>query len=184
MTQIVLDEREQIHARINRQMKELFQIEDMSGVELMTTLGRVFQLGEILDSQRFDIPDVSLPRWRLLLHLFIAEQLGNTAGLTPTEMSDFRQVSKNTVSSLLRGLEEQGLIQRTIDAKDLRLFRIHLTGAGRQLIIGSAPQRINGLNQLVSGLEREEQEQLTYLLNKLRKSLERQVCQPQKEEKS
>lgn len=164
------------HTKIYHQLKDLFQIEDMSGVELFTSLARVAQLSETLALIRIDGPDVSMPRWRLLLHLFIAEQLGNTSGLTPTELSEFRQVSKNTVSSLLRGLEEQDLIQREMDPKDLRIFHIHLTDAGRQLILGSAPQRLQGLNHMLSGLSAEEIQNLIQLLNKLRGSLERQCC--------
>jgi DNA-binding MarR family transcriptional regulator len=184
MNHIGIDEKDLRHAKIYNNMKDTFQIEDMSGVEFFSTLARVFQLGEAFDSMRFDDPNVSLPRWRLLLHLFITEQMGNTTGLTPTELSHFRQVSKNTVSSLLRGLEEKGLIQRTMDAKDLRLFHIHLTDAGRQIIIDTAPQRINGLNQMLSVLSMEEKNQLTFLLTKLRKSLEGQVCQFQKDEQN
>lgn len=163
-------------------MKTIFHIEDMSGVELFTTLARVSQLFEMFDSLQFIEQDVSLPRWRLLLHLFIAEQMGNTAGLTPTELSQFRQVNKNTISALLRGLEGQGFILREIDPKDLRLFRIHLTQAGRKIILNTAPQRIDGLHQMLSGLSEAEIVQLTLLLNKLRSSLEGQVSQFHKEQ--
>jgi DNA-binding MarR family transcriptional regulator len=182
MIKNTIEERDLRHQKIYNQMKSLFHIDDMSGVELFTSLARVAQLSETLDSLRFDEEDVSLPRWRLLLHLFIAEQMGNTAGITPTELSHFRQVSKNTISALLRGLEEQGLIQREMDPKDLRLFRIHLTQAGRQIIHDTAPQRIDGLHQMLSDLSGDEIVQLTLLLNKLRSSLEGQICQFQKEQ--
>jgi DNA-binding MarR family transcriptional regulator len=182
MIKDTIEEKDRLHQKIYNQMKSLFHIDNMSGVELFTSLARVAQLSETLDSLRFNDEVVSLPRWRLLLHLFIAEQMGNTAGITPTELSNFRQVSKNTISALLRGLEEQGLIQREMDPKDLRLFRIHLTQAGRQIIHDTAPQRIEGLHQMLSDLSDTEITQLTFLLNKLRNSLQSQVCQYQKEQ--
>jgi DNA-binding MarR family transcriptional regulator len=172
-------ERESRHGKIYKQLKDQFQIEDLSGVELFTSLARIAQLGEMIAMTHVNGSDVSIPRWRILLHLFIAEQFGNTKGLTPTMLSEFRQVSKNTVSSLLRGLEEKGLIQREMDPSDLRIFHIRLTDAGRQVVIDSAPPRLIGMNKMLSGLSREEIQQLLDLLRKLRGSLESQCCQMQ-----
>ena len=174
-------ERDHLHLQIYRQIQNLFQMDDLRGVEIIAALNRITQLSELVDAQRFDLPDLSLPRWRLLLHLFLTEQLKSSAGLTPTELSQFQQVSKNTISALLRGLEEQGLIRRELDSDDLRVFRIHLTDAGRQLILDTAPRRIAGLNQMLAVLPDEEVEQLTLLLTKLRHSLEDQFCQLQKD---
>ncbi len=101
-------------------------------------------------------------------------------GLTPTELSQFQQVSKNTISSLLRGLEEQGYIQREIDPKDLRVFRIHLTEAGRQLILSMGPKRVQGLNQLLVDMSDDEKTLLIQLLHTLRISLEKQFQRLQK----
>lgn len=52
------------------------------------------------------------PRWGLLMRLYIEEVSGNMSGLSPSQLSHYQHVSKNTVSALLRGLEEQGLIAR------------------------------------------------------------------------
>jgi DNA-binding MarR family transcriptional regulator len=175
------EERDRHLRKVYQQLKDLFHIENMSGIELFSALSRAAQLSEMLSSQRPDGQDLSLPRWRLMLHLFMVEQFGNSTGITPTELSEFRQVSKNTISALLRGLEEQGYIQRELDPKDLRIFRIHLTEAGRQVIINTAPQRIEGVNQLLSSLSEEEIQQLILLLNKLSRSLADQFCQFQKD---
>lgn len=158
---------EQIIANI----KKLFHIEDTSGIVLFSTLQRIAHLSEILDCHPSDELDLSGPRWRLLLRLFAEEQMGKAEGLTPTVLSRSQRVSKNTISALLRGLEDQGLIQRVLDPKDLRVFRIQLTPAGRKLVMDTAPQRIEGLNQLLSGLNPEERIQLSALLEKLLHSL-------------
>ncbi len=106
--------------------------------------------------------------------------MGKPEGITPTELSHFQRVSKNTISALLRGLEEQGLIQRNLDSEDLRVFRIQLTDAGRALVLNTAPNRIAGLNKLLSGLNPEEREQLILLLEKLRLELKACVHHPEK----
>lgn len=182
MLQDSREKMDQFHKKIHQQIQNLFNIEDISGIELFFSLNRAAQLSEMLDSIRFDGQDLSAPRWRLMLHLFMAEQMGKPASLTPTELSRFQQVSKNTISALLRGLEEQGFISRESDPKDLRIFRIHLTESGRELILKTAPGRIRSLNQMLSSLPREDIEQLTSLLKKLRHSLEDQFCQIQKDQ--
>jgi DNA-binding MarR family transcriptional regulator len=162
---------QQIRFQINQHLKTLFNIEDTSGIELYTTFQRVSHLVELVEAQSIDDPDLSGPRWRIILSLFIAERMGKTNGMTPTSISYAHHVSKNTISSLLRGLEDQGLIQRTLDPDDLRIFRIQLTPSGRELAIKSGPQRLGDVNRLVSALSADECIQLTGLLDKLGQSL-------------
>jgi DNA-binding MarR family transcriptional regulator len=64
-------------------------------------------------------------------------------------------------------MENQELIERNIDQSDRRIFRIRLTAKGRQLVKDTNPQRVDLLNDLVSGLESKEREQLIRLLKKL-----------------
>ena len=157
----------QIRAHIQDHLKKLFAIEESSGIELFVMLQRTAHLVRLLDNQYDETMELSGPRWRLLMRLFIDEDMGNSAGLTPTAISQSQHVTKNTISALLRGLEAQGLIQRTLDSADLRTFRIKLTEAGRDYLRKNAPARMENLNHLLSGLETQEQEQLTTLLEKL-----------------
>ncbi len=141
--------------------------EDTTGLELVAMIRGLANLYEAAEVPPEGDIDLSGPRWLLLLRLMAEEHVGNTDGVTPTGLSHFQNVSKNTISSLLRGLEEQGLIHRAIDPDDKRLFRIQLSERGRSLMAVAAPQRIRYLNCLVSGLTAEEKEQLFSLLGKL-----------------
>ncbi len=111
--------------------------------------------------------DLSGPRMGVLVRLFDEEQRGNLEGITPTVLSHNQYVSRNTISALLRGLEDQGLIERRLDPVDRRLFRIRLTETGRAAVKTLGPQRVAAANQIVSGLSPEEQEELIGLLTKL-----------------
>ena len=115
--------------------------------------------------------ELSGPRWFLLLRLYVEEERGKRLGLPPSYLSRCQDVTKNTISVLLRGLEEQGWIERRLDPDDRRVFRIRLTPAGRELIRTSAPVRLAHLNALVDDLGPEEKEQLIRLLTKLHRSL-------------
>lgn len=124
--------------------------------------------------------ELSGPRMSILARLMESEKRGK-AGITPTELSHNQHVSRNTISALLRGLEEQKLIQRELDPDDRRLFRIHITAAGHKLVQTMAPQRIAMANQIVSGLSPEEQAQLVTLLSKLFVSLQNHCHCPEGE---
>jgi DNA-binding MarR family transcriptional regulator len=91
--------------------------------------------------------------------------------MSPTYLSRCQSVSKNTISSLIGGLEEQGLVERELDRTDKRVFRIHLTDAGRQAVEETAPEHVAYLNALAGGLSGDERVQLVRLLEKLHGSL-------------
>ena len=148
-------------------VRQALGAQDTSGMELFGLIRGLANLYEMAEVPPGSTIDLSGPRWFLLLRLLGEEYEGNCTGMTPTDLSYNQNVSKNTISSLLRGLEEQGLIQRAIDPVDRRIFRILLTDHGRDLMRVAAPRRIGHLNRLASGLAPAEQEQLMDLLSKL-----------------
>lgn len=158
---------ERIRDQLRQQVRRLSGTDDVSGIELFTLLRVAANLAEGLEGRCCAESTLSGPRFGLLLRLLVEEQLGNAEGLTPTHLSHSQNVSKNTISSLLRGLEEQGLIARNLDRQDYRLFRIQLTPGGRQLVLATAPARLGSLNQLSAGLNPQERQSLISLLDKL-----------------
>lgn len=161
---------EHLQAHMREHVREMTGSEDISGVELSALVRMAANFYDGQATEKGGPCDLSGPRLGLLLRLFIEEKRGSQAGLTPTQLSRGQAVSKNTTSSHLRGVEEQGLITREIDAQDKRLFRIRLTEKGRQLVRSSAPGHIHKLNQMAAALTPEEQAQLNALLKKLIRS--------------
>jgi DNA-binding MarR family transcriptional regulator len=168
-----VDEEKSQHLRshMRRHVQELTGEAETSGLELASIIRWLANLYENAEVPAVCTADLSGPRWGLMLRLLAEEKSGACDGLTPTHLSRFQNVSKNTISSLLRGLEEQGLIQRTLDPKDRRLFRIQLTEYGRRTVEEEAPPRIRHLNELASGLSPLEKEQLIDLLYQLYRSV-------------
>ena len=112
------------------QMKLVCGLDDISGIELASQIRVLGNLYDTVTGQNNEDGDISGPRWHVLMRLYGEEKQGNTQGITPTSLSHSHRVSKNTISALLRGLEEQGLIRRELDSTDRRIFRIQLTQAG------------------------------------------------------
>jgi DNA-binding MarR family transcriptional regulator len=161
------DHLEMIRSHNRDQIQKLTGLTDTSGIEVISMVRIVMNLLDGNIALRSGQSDVSGPRWGLLMCLIGEEQLGKKEGITPTNLSRYQNVSKNTISALLRGLEEQGFIQRNLDPLDHRIFRIQLTTAGREFVKTTSPSRMVYLNQLVSGLTVEERDQLISLLEKL-----------------
>jgi DNA-binding MarR family transcriptional regulator len=144
---------------------------DTAGLELMRLIRIVANQFDAVVDERLGGVGLSGPRWALLLRLMAEDWRSGGQGASPTQLSRCQNVSKNTISALLRGLEEQGLVERALDAQDRRVFRIRLTGAGQELIQATAIESIRYFNELVSGLSPAERLQLIALLGKLHGSM-------------
>ena len=157
---------------------ELSGAQTINGFELTRMIKIVSSLYDMTFASTIKEAEISGPRFGILMGLYINEKIGRTSGINPTFLSKMQNVNKNTISSLISGLEEQGLIYREIDPEDRRAFRIKLTEEGRLLTTKQAPIYIEYMNASASGLTLDEQTQLLQLLNKLidslRSNLERQ----------
>lgn len=140
---------------------------DTRGIEIMAMTRMAANMMEVCFSQSDPVSELTPARWGLLVYLLEEEHKGNCEGITPTSMSQNRNVRKNTISSILRGMEDQGLIERDIDKEDRRIFRIRLTEKGRALVETTSPLRVEVLNKIVSSLNPTERHDLVNLLEKL-----------------
>jgi DNA-binding MarR family transcriptional regulator len=164
------DRIERMRAHARQDIRQMLGQDQITGVEISHLVRMVSNQYEMLGEQLANGDGLSGPRLWLLLRLMAEEDRGNRE-ITPTDLSRCQNVSKNTISALLRGLEDQGLITRQLDPNDRRIFRIQITSQGRALILATAPHHGRLLNQVASQLTPEEQEQLINLLGKLYRSI-------------
>ena len=165
------DHMEKMGHFFEKRMKELAGTNNVQGLELTGLIRRLGNIYDAIFNQNSGDSELSGPRLAILMRLFIDEEIGNGEGITPTILSHFQNVSKNTISSLLNGLEDQGLLERENDPIDRRIYRLKITDAGRALVKEFAPRQMEYLNSLSSDLTIEEQEQLIVLMKKLLQSL-------------
>ncbi len=163
-----------MHAEaVHRLLEDMGAHVDLTGLELVRLvriLGHQFDRSASVSGED---AGVTGPRWRLLLRLMAEEKRTPGEGMSPGYLSRCQSVSKNTISTLLRGLEDDGLVERALDPGDRRSFRIQLTPAGRDLVRKSTPARLARLNELVAELTPEERSHLIALLTRLNRSLAR-----------
>ena len=110
---------------------------------------------------------LSFAQYRILLDLLFCEQFKGTGELNPSEISERQGISRNTVSSLIGNLEEEGLVERRLDREDRRRFIIALTDGGRETARAHAARHLRAVGDCFQMLTAEEKETLGELLLKL-----------------
>lgn len=153
-------------------LQEMQSDVDPKIVRLMDSMRQVshalYQLGE----SSLVAAGLTFARFRLLMSLLISEQLDGRDELNPSEISDKLGISRNTVSTLIRELEQEGLIERHLDHSDRRRFKIRLTAAGQTLIRENTSQHYHIIGGCFDALSSEEQESLSSILAKLDASID------------
>ncbi len=131
--------------------------------ELRKVAHQLYRLSEI----SLDESSLSYAQYRVLMNLLFNEWRGNTQGVNPSAISESQGTSRNTISALIRGLEEEGLIERQLDQDDRRRFYIRLTDAGRQKVRDHARQHMQFVDNLFAVFNSEELDTLGRLLSRL-----------------
>lgn len=110
---------------------------------------------------------MSVAQYRILMTLLFSEQSEGRAALNPSEISRMRGTSRNTISALIRSLEQDGLVARELDPHDRRKFNIGLTDAGRDAVRRHADAHFALVEAVFAVLDEEEVAVFGRILTKL-----------------
>ncbi|MFD1676412.1 MarR family winged helix-turn-helix transcriptional regulator [Alicyclobacillus fodiniaquatilis] len=95
---------------------------------------------------------------------------GEEADVTGVKVSDISHhlnVAAPTITQLIKGLEESGLVERKMDEADRRVIRVKLTDEGEKTIQQAHKELSDTLDGLISYLGEEDSNQLAELLAKV-----------------
>lgn len=93
--------------------------------------------------------------------------IGETPGLTASQVTARTAMDKVAVSRAVAGLEEVGRLIRQRDESDGRAARLHLTPEGEAIYARIVPIAQSSEHDLLAGLSEAERAELTRLLDKL-----------------
>ncbi len=96
-----------------------------------------------------------------------------SGSITLGELAEAEQVRPPTMTRIVNALEEQQLIVKTKDAKDLRTIRIAATTKGKKLLLQGRARLIRLLSEQIQRLEVDEQAKLAATLHTLQHVVER-----------
>ena len=130
------------HVKTSRTQDEDLQLADamvMAAIRLTRTLRAQNRSAEL-----------SGPQISALAAIVYSDQI------TARELARLEEVTPATISRLLASMEAAGLIARTRDEKDARLYRIHATADGRRLIEHGHRKRLMPLAKVIGNLSSQE----------------------------
>lgn len=104
--------------------------------------------------------DLLQGRWWVLILLMREESLTST----PSALAEKIGVSRATMTGLLDGLAQSGLVQRVYSQTDRRSVQIRLTAAGQARLDAVMPDYYRRLKLCMSGLDEVQRQQLQQLL--------------------
>jgi MarR family transcriptional repressor of emrRAB len=152
-------------------LQEMQSDVDPKTVRLMDSMRRVSHALYQLAESSLASAGLTFARFRLLMGLLTSEELDGRDELNPSEISSKLGISRNTVSTLIRELEEDDLIERNLDNRDRRRFNIRLTPAGQTVVRENASQHYHIIASCFDALSPEEQDSLGNILSRLGTSI-------------
>lgn len=139
------------------------KVDDLTFAALVS----IYKTGNKLlnDIEEFLKPyNISHGRFSILLNLY--EHLGRS--LYPSEIADSLEISRPTVTGMLKKLVRDGLVTRVVDGDDARKSKIRLSKSGFALLEQIIPIYNKRVVMFGEGLSDEEKYKLIELLGKIR----------------
>ncbi len=144
---------------------------DPMSILLFRQVKRADRLLTRFAQKQLEMAGLSWPRFMLLMLLMANETFHGDGGLQPSELSEIEGIPRNSVSTLLASLEEEGLVSRQLHGTDRRKFVIRLTPQGRELLKSKLGTQFEQLTQYFAAFSDQERATLLDLLTRLNESL-------------
>lgn len=135
-------------------------------VRLMEQLRQVSHDIYQISEQSLARAELSFAQYRILMQLYFTRVVHGRDALNPSEISDRQGTSRNTVSALIRTLEESGYVARHLDQDDRRKFNIRITAEGEAIVRDNALRHLKTIEDCFGVLNSAEQETLLTLLTR------------------
>jgi DNA-binding MarR family transcriptional regulator len=100
-------------------------------------------------------------------HVMVLRRLAGDEGRSQQALGDALQIPPSRMVALVDALEQRGLLRRRPSPSDRRVRTLHLTKEGRRLLSRVMEISLEHEQELCSGLQPANREQLLTLLNRL-----------------
>ncbi len=97
---------------------------DPTVMRLMDEMRLVAHALRLIGEDSLEASGLTYAQFRVLMALFVAAEIEGRDELNPSEISQRQGTSRNTISTLIRSLEEDGCIERRLDQADRRRVNI------------------------------------------------------------
>ena len=147
--------------------REAYPAKQGEALKLWVVLARCFNSFAQAEALRIKPTDLTPPQFGVL------EALAHLGPMKMCTIGTKLLMSGANLTGVVDRLENKGLVRRVMDADDRRTYVIHLTDAGGKLISKIFARHATVIEELSAGLGSAEKRELTVLLKKLGKSVQR-----------
>lgn len=156
----------EVEVRVRKLAEHFPQLELTSFYTLMTFIHTSHELYNKMSGKMSEY-GLSVGKMKILMPLFVYRK-----ALTPSELAVYSGVTRSTMTSVIDGLERDGLIKRA-SLNDRRMTAIHLTDKGVELINTTVPEYASLVSGIMQDFTEEDHKLFVGLLHKLGTGLER-----------
>lgn len=144
--------------RANVSLSDDFSLSDFLPYQATVLGSRLSSLISSVYGRKFN---VTLPEWRVLVHLNEEEKI------SVRDIYKRIELDKVSISRAAKNLEAKGFVFKKTDESDRRLVSLSLTEKGKELIHSIVPVARQYEKQICSSLSAEEEDELRSLIKKL-----------------
>lgn len=132
-------------------------------LKLIERLNRAHHLMSLYDAEihRLGGSELTAPQAKVIFCL------GDTEGLTCSEITERTLITKGTLTGVIDRLEEKGLVQRWGDSDDGRRIIVDLTRVGERVYKREYPRFVEAMQARFEGLSARDVSQAVRLLDKI-----------------
>ncbi|HKJ95212.1 MAG TPA: MarR family transcriptional regulator [Gammaproteobacteria bacterium] len=134
-------------------------------MQLLRALAETWQGFERYAGEDIKTTGLSAPQFDVIC------TLGNTRGMTFTELGDRTLIYKTTLTGVVDRLEQKRLVERCPCNQDRRRIYVRLTGEGEALFERVFPAHVRHLRSRLGELSEDEINQAIHLLGKVKRLL-------------
>ena len=129
-------------------------------------LRTVADVSKVLEDQ-FQEYEISEGKFTILMLLYRQSDYQ----LSPIELSKKAEVTKGTMTGLIAGLENQGLVEKQTNESDKRSYLVKLSSKGLKLLNDILPEHYKLIGEIMSVLDDNQLKEMSSSLNLISKKL-------------
>lgn len=129
---------------------------------LMRELVRAYQAFAAYDARGYRESGLTVPQADVIF------TLGNTDGMTFSEIGERTLITKGTLTGVIDRLEGKGLVRRKASSNDRRCTQVCLTPKGNRVFEKEFPRQIDYLKQRFMNLSKADKQIALEMLRKIR----------------
>jgi MarR family transcriptional regulator, organic hydroperoxide resistance regulator len=99
--------------------------------------------------------------------VFALRLLAHKDGISQRELAETLHLSRSRITSILQGMERDGIVRREADAADHRVTRVFLTAEGREREMQQRAEFEEYLNKTIGALSDHDKQELARILDEV-----------------